>query len=60
MRYTAAVKVILQRRPAGEVIHCSSKGPFPPARTLIFSTRGNAGTLSTMFPATSQDPEFAG
>ena len=29
MRYTAAVTVSLQRRPAGEGIHCSIRGPFP-------------------------------
>ncbi len=29
MGYTAAVNVILQRRPTAEVIHCSVRGPLP-------------------------------
>jgi|GEM_PF-1572140 hypothetical protein len=29
MRYTAAVNVSLQRRPAGEGIQCSIRGPAP-------------------------------
>ncbi len=32
MSYTAAVNVMLQRRPAGEVIHCSIRGPAPGTR----------------------------
>ena len=57
MPYTAAVNVMLQCRPVGEVIHCSIWGPSPPDRQLSKSRLGaSSGTPSYRLPVRQASP----
>jgi hypothetical protein len=56
MSYTAAVNVILQRRPAGEVIHCSIRGPVRrhPSRTNRSSSPRNPSSPCIFRPRVTE------